>query len=168
MTPICSAGLLLGLLCGVWTFIMGFTGWYKDPAMVNAFFLVILIEIVVLIWGLRKTAAQGRTYAGQVLAGTAMAAIAGVIIIASSLLFTTVAFPDYFAEVEAVQRQLLAAQGKTPVEIEDAVRANASLQTPIMNALTGFVGTLVTGFLVSLVAGWFIRAKPAAPIVART
>ena len=24
------AGVLLGVLCVIWTFVMGFTGWYKD------------------------------------------------------------------------------------------------------------------------------------------
>jgi hypothetical protein len=32
MNPILSAGLLIGVLCGVWMFVMGFTGWYRDPA----------------------------------------------------------------------------------------------------------------------------------------
>ena len=168
MNPIIAAGLLLGVLCGAWTFVMGFTGWYKDPAMVNAFFLVILIEIGVLIWGMRQTARQGRSYGGQVIAGTSMAVIGGLIIIGSSLLFTTVAFPDYFREVEAVQRQMLAADGNTEAEIAAAITAGAGMQTPIMNALTGFLGTVVTGFLTALVAGWFLRAKRGAPAVART
>ena len=33
MTPTLTAGLLLGVLCGIWTFVMGFTGWYKDPVV---------------------------------------------------------------------------------------------------------------------------------------
>lgn len=168
MNPVIAAGLLLGVLCAAWTFVMGFTGWYKDPAMVNAFFLVVVIEVGVLIWGMRQTARQGRTYRGQVIAGTSMAVIGGLIIIGSSLLFTTVAFPDYFRELEAVQRQMLAAEGKTEAEIAAAVSAGAAMQTPIMNALAGFLGTVVTGFLTALVTAWFLRAKPAAPAVART
>ena len=54
-----SAGLLLGVLCGMWTFVMGFTGWYKDPGKTAAFFVVIAIEVAVLIWGLRQTATKG-------------------------------------------------------------------------------------------------------------
>ena len=81
MNPILAAGLLIGVLCGVWTFVMGFTGWYKDPAMASVFIAVVIpIEIGGLIWGLRKTAAQGRTYSGQVVAGTLMSAIAGFVI----------------------------------------------------------------------------------------
>jgi hypothetical protein len=164
MNPILNAGLLIGVLCGVWTFVMGMTGWYKDPVMVNVFLpAVILIEIGGLIWGLRQTAAQGRGYQGQVVAGTLMSVIAGVIIIASSLVFTMVAFPNYFNELEAMQRQMLAAQGQSPAAIEEAIEAGKVAATPMANAMAGFIGTLVTGILVSAVAAIWIRDKsPAA------
>ena len=161
MHPILSAGLSIGVLCGVWTFVMGFTGWYKDPVMLWTFFLVVLIEIGGLIWGLRQTAAEGRTYGGQVVAGTLMAVVAGVVIIGSSLLFTMVAFPDYFAELEAAQRQMLQAQGQTPEQIEAAIEAGKTSATPMANAMSGFLGTLVTGILASAVIALFVRRKPA-------
>ena len=168
MNPILAAGLLIGVLCGVWTFVMGFTGWYKDPAMANAFFLVIAIEVAGLIWGLKKTAEQGRTYSGQVVAGTLMAIIAGVVIICSSLLFTTVAFPDYFDQVNAMGRELMLKDGKTEAEITAAIEATASVQTPIGNALAGFLGTFVTGVIVSAVLALWVRARPGAPLVSRS
>jgi uncharacterized protein DUF4199 len=157
MHPIPSAGILIGVLCAVWTFVMGFTGWYKDPTMATAFFVVIPIEIAGLIWGLRRTAAEERTYRAQVVAGTLMSVVAGVIIIVSSLLFTTVAFPEYFQELEAAHRQILQAQGKSAAEIEQAVRENASSTTPMGQALAGFVGTLVTGILASAVIAIWVR-----------
>ena len=167
MSPIISAGVLIGVLCGVWMFVMGVTGWYKDPVMTAAFFAVILIEIGGLYWGLKRTAAQGRGYGGQVLAGTAMALVAGVIIIGASLLFTTVAFPDYFQELEAAHRQTLAAQGMDDAAIDAAVLANASGNTPIGNALMGFFGTLVTGVVASALIAIFVRARPSAAPSAR-
>jgi len=163
MNPILAAGLLIGVLCGVWTFVMGFTGWYKDPAMASAFFAVVLIEIGGLIWGLKKTAAQGRTYSGQVVAGTLMAIIAGVVIIGSSLLFTTVFFPDYFAELEAVYRDMLRQQGKTEAEIASEITTWSAGQTPMRQALNGFIGTFVTGVVVSAVIAIWVRARPAVP-----
>ncbi|MEX2662914.1 MAG: DUF4199 domain-containing protein [Vicinamibacterales bacterium] len=163
MNPILAAGLLIGVLCGVWTFVMGFTGWYKDPAMASAFFAVILIEIGGLIWGLKKTAAQGRTYSGQVVAGTLMSIIAGVVIVGSSLLFTVVFFPDYFAELEAVYRDMLRQQGKTEAEIASEVATWSSGQTPMQQAMNGFIGTFVTGVVVSAVIAIWVRARPAAP-----
>jgi hypothetical protein len=160
MNPILSAGVLIGVLCAVWTFVMGFTGWYRDPVLNYAFFVVILIEIGGLIWGLRQTAAQGRTYGGQVLAGTMMAIIAGVIVIGSSLLFTMVAFPDYFRELEAMQRQMLAGEGKSPAEIDAAVQASAAIATPMAQAMSGFIGTLITGIVASAVIAIRVRANP--------
>jgi hypothetical protein len=159
MNPILSAGLLTGVLCGLWTFVMGMTGWYKDPAMVRAFFVVVIIQVAGLIWGLRNTAAQGRTYSGQVVAGTMISMIAGVVIICSSLLFTTVAYPQYFTELEAVQRNLMRQQGIPDTEIEAAIRANAPMQTPMSQALSGFGGTFVFGVVESAIIGLWIRAR---------
>jgi hypothetical protein len=163
MNPILSAGILIGVLCGVWTFVMGFTGWYRDPTMTSLFFVVILFELGGLYWGLRRTAAQGRTYGPQVMAGTMMAAIAGVIIIGSSLLFTTVAFPDYFQELEAIHRQQLADAGTSPGDIDTAVQAQAIMQTPLANAMAGFVGTLITGIIGSAIIAAFVKAPAKSP-----
>ena len=161
MSPIPAAGLLIGVLCAAWTFVMGFTGWYKDPSKAGAFFLVILIEVAGLIWGLRKTADQGRTYSGQVVAGTLISIIAGVIIVISSLLFTNVFFPEYFTELEAGYREMLAAQGKTEAEIASEIEVWAAAQTPMTQAMNGFIGTFVTGVVVSAIVSLWVRARPA-------
>ena len=160
MSHAIRAGLILGALVAAWTLVMGVTGWYKDPSHTAAFLLVIVIEVAGLIWGLRQTAAQGRTYSGQVVAGTLMSIVAGVIIIGASLLFTTVAFPEYFEEIAAVNRQVLQQQGKSPSEIEAEVAAWAKAQTPLRQAMNGFLGTFVTGVVVSAVVGIWIRARP--------
>jgi len=159
MNPILSAGLLIGVLCGIWTFLMGITGWYKDPAMVNVFLVVILIEIAGLIWGLRRTAAEGRGYGSQVVAGTMIAIVAGVVVICSSLLFTTVAYPDYFRELEAMQVAMLQQQGLPDSEIARRVRENMAATTPMGQAMQGFLGTLVTGIVVSAILAIWIRAR---------
>lgn len=156
MHPILSTGLLIGLLCGAWMFVMGFTGWYLDPARLNRFFLVILIEVGGLVWGLRKTAAEGRTYSGQVVAGTGMAITAGVVIFCCSLVFTTVAFPNYLADINEMSRRMMQEQGMPADEIQRALDANAT--TPLMNALTGFIGTVMTGIIASAVIGLWIKA----------
>lgn len=160
MNPILSAGVLIGLLCGAWTFVMGLTGWYKDPVMTNVFFVVILFEIGGLAWGLRHTAALGRTYGQQVMAGTMMAVVAGVIVVASSLLFTMVLFPDYAAAVEQAARASLQQHGQTESQIAAALEANAASRTPMAQAMSGFVGTLITGIVASAVIGYFVRAAP--------
>jgi hypothetical protein len=159
MNPVLSAGVLIGLVCGAWTFAMGFTGWYKDPKLANVLFISVamIIEIAGLIWGLRKTAAQGRSYGGQILAGTMIAIVAGVIIIATSLLFTTVVFPNYFSDIEQAYRTSLQQQGKTDPEIAAALQASAASATPMAQAMSGFIGTLITGIVASAIIGIFVR-----------
>lgn len=156
MHPILSAGLLIGLACGAWMFVMGFTGWYLDPAKLNRFFLVIVFEVAGLVWGLRKTAAEGRTYSGQVVAGTGMAIVAGLVIFCCSLLFTTVAFPNYLSDINEMSRQMLLQQGMPPEEVQRSLDANAS--SPAMNALSGFIGTFMTGVVASAVISLWIKA----------
>ncbi len=159
MNPILSAGILIGVLCGVWTFVMGFTGWYKDPVLLNLFWVVIVIQIALLVWALKKTAAAGRRYGAQVLAGTLISLFAGVLIFAGSLLFTTVVFPNYFAEITALQEQMLRDQGKTEEVIRTTMDLAAKTNTPMASAVGGFIGTVVTGLLASLVIAGFVRAK---------
>ena len=159
MNPVLAAGLLIGVLSAVWTFIMGATGWYKDPAMMRWFFLVVAIEVGGLIWGLRRTAAEGRTYGGQVIAGTMMATIAGVVVICASLLFTTVVYTDYFAELEAMNVKVLREQGVPESEIDRQVIADRASNTPMGQALLGFTGTLITGIVASALLGIAIRGR---------
>lgn len=161
MPPILAAGLLIGVLCGAWTFVMGFTGWYKDPVMLNVFFVVILFEIGGLVWGLRKTALEGRTYGGQIVAGTQMTVIAGLIIMACSLVFTMAVFPNYFTDLQDAYREILRRQGKTEAEIARAVSESMAGQTPMGQAVQGFVGTLITGIVSSAVIAIWVRAKGA-------
>ena len=143
MNPVLGTGLLIGVLCGIWMLVTGYSGWYRDPQMRNLFFLVVVIEVAGLFWGLRRTAAEGRSYGGQIVAGTMMSVIAGVVIIVFSLLFTTVLFPGYFADMqEAFQR---------------------TGATPMGEALQGFMGTLITGIVASAVIGLFVRSKGVAP-----
>ena len=152
------AGVLLGVLCVIWTFVMGFTGWYKDPVMLNLFFLVIPLEIGIVIWALRKTAA-GATWGGQIVNGLVLSVVASVIIFAGSLLFTTVAFPNYFNDIQAAQTEMLKAAGMAEADIRTQVAASAAMQTPFMNAISGVIGTVVTGVVVAAIAGAFWRKK---------
>jgi len=159
MKPTLSAGFLIGLLCGLWMLVMGFTGWYKDPALLNAFYLVALIQIGVLIWGLRQTAVDGKTYWQQVGTGTLMSVIGGVILFFVSLLFTTVIFPHYFEELRAIHAEILKSTGKSEAEIAAELEAGATMSTPFVSAISGFIGTVVTGFLASLVIAAFTRRR---------
>lgn len=153
------AGVLIGVLCGLWMLVMGYTGWYKDPVMLNMFWVVILIQIGCLVWGLQKTAGDGKQYWGQVGQGTLMSLIGAAIIFVVSLFFTTVLFPNYFEELRSIQEEMLRNAGKSQAEITATLNASASMQKPVMNALSGVIGTVVTGFVCSLIIGAFVRNK---------
>ena len=111
------------------------------------FFAVVVIEIGVLIWALRASAKDGGTYGRQVGRGLLISVVGGLIIIASSLIFTLVAFPRYFEELKALQAEL-----KLP-ERPDVI------QTPLAQALAGFAGTVITGLLASLLISLVARKK---------
>jgi hypothetical protein len=161
MRRIVLPGVVLGILVIVWTFVMGLTGWYKHPALLNLFWVVIPMEIAVLVWGLRETAKDGRGYGRQVLAGTTMAAVAAPLCFGGSLLFTTVAFPRYFEELRHVQEEMLRSQGLPADKVAEAVAEAAKSQSSMGNAIAGAIGTLVTGLLASAVIAIWVRARPA-------
>lgn len=152
-------GLVLGFVVVAWMFIVGFTGWYKDLVMVNMFYLVILFQIALLVWGLRITAAGGKTYGSQIGAGMIITMVGAVIIFIGSYCFTTIVFPNYFEEIRVMGEQALRAQGKSEKEIRALMEMSASMQTPFINAITGAVGTVVTGLVGSLIIAIFVRKK---------
>ena len=158
MPPILRSALLLGASVVAWTFVMGATGWYKHPTLLFLFWLVIPLQIALLVWTLRGTAAE-QGYGRQVWLGTGVSLLASVLIYGGSLLFTTVVFPDYFKELEALGRQMMAQKGLSPAQIEAAIQAQAPMQTPRASAMAGAIGTVVTGLLTSLIAAVFLRRK---------
>jgi hypothetical protein len=161
MNTILKAGIVLGVLVEIWTYLMGFTGWYQDPALMNLFWVVIAIQIAVLMWALKRTAAEGRGWGGQVGAGTLISLIAGVFVIVGSLIFTMVVFPNYFTELAAVQEQMLRTAGQSEEQIRQTMEMTAKTSTPVMQALFGFLGTVITGIVVSMIIGAFVKAKKA-------
>ncbi len=151
-------GLILGLLCSAWTYVLGFTGWYIDPVLMNLFFVVILIEIVILYCGLNESATT-KTYGGQVVNGLLISVYGGVIIFVSSMIFTSVVFPDYYNDLNTVYTEMMRAEGLSEQDIAKAIQANAVTQTPFIGALMGFVGTVGTALVASLIIAIFKRKK---------
>jgi len=158
MPPTLRAGVILGLSVAAWTFIMGFTGWYKHPSLLFLFWLVVPMQIGILLWTLRAMAPTSG-YGRQVWNGVSSSLLGSMIIYASSILFTTVVFPHYFQDLEALGRQIMARQGLSPAQIEAAVRAQAPMQTPRASAMAGAIGTVVTGFFTSAIAAAWLRKK---------
>jgi hypothetical protein len=158
MHPTLRYGLTLGFSVAAWTFVMGFTGWYKHPTLLFLFWLVIPLQIGILLWALRSTA-PATGYGRQVWNGISISLLASMIIYSASLFFTTVVFPHYFQELEALGRQMMAKQGLSAEQIEAAVRAQSAMQTPRASAMAGAIGTVVTGVLTSIIAAVWLRRK---------
>ena len=158
MSPTVKTGVAIGVVTFLWTLVMGVTGWYKDPAMVPVFFLVVVFEVLLLFWGLRQTAAANG-YGQQVVTGTMMAAIAAPIIFVGSMIFTRVLFPNYFAELQDIQTQMLTSQGLPADEVKRQVEQAMQMQTPVANALTGAVATVITGAIASALIAIGVRKK---------
>ena len=160
MGPILAGGLLIGGLCSAWFFINGVTGFYKDPVMSGRFAPIMsMLEVGALIWALRKTAALGRSYSGQVVAGAGMALIGAAIIFCASTIVTSVVYPNFFTEINAMSREVMRKAGQSEDQINAAVAAVARWQTPAMFALAGAAGTVVTGVVASAIIGVWIRGR---------
>lgn len=158
MSDTVRTGLWIGVLTVLWMLVMGYTGWYLHPVLLNLFFLVVVVEVVLISRALRRSAATN-TYAQQVVAGTTMALVAAALIFCGSYLFTTALFPGYFQDLQRVGREAMAQQGLPDAEIARRLEAMAPWQTPVMNALQGVIGTVLTGLVVSLIVGAFSRKR---------
>jgi hypothetical protein len=154
MKSVLKAGLTIGILCAIWQIVMVMSGWMTNPKFISLFYLVVLIEILVLIWGLKLTAATNG-YGSQVLAGTGMSVVAGIFLFLFSWLLMNRLFPNLLGEVTAMQVGNLKAAGRSESEIS----AFVALQTPLINAIQGFIGTVLTGLLASLLMAIFLRRK---------
>lgn len=161
MGTILKAGIVLGVLCEIWSFLYVGAGWHRNAATSNLFFVVILIQLLVLIWALRQTAAEGRGYGGQLGAGTLISLIGGIIILIGSYVCATIVFPNYLSEYQAMQEEALRTAGRSESEIQEIRDMTAKTSTPAMSSLFGFIGTVITGFVMSLILGAFFRAKKA-------
>ena len=154
------AGVILGVLVVLWTFVLGFTGWYHLPQLFALRWLAIPLQVAVLLVLLRVTATASG-YLRQVANGVAASVIASVLIFLGSLLFTAVVFPSYFREMEALGRLKMAQQGLAPDQIEALVLAQAPMQRPLPAAFANMLVTWFTGLLTSLVAATWFRKKQA-------
>jgi hypothetical protein len=106
MKSMLMTGLAIGVLCAAWQVIMILAGWLTKPGTFALFYLVILIQILILIWGMRQTA-QDCGYGGQLGIGTGASLVAGVFLFLYSITATTILFPGLIGEMRAMQAQAL-------------------------------------------------------------
>jgi hypothetical protein len=158
MPPTFRAGVLLGFAVATWTFVMGFTGWFKHPGLWILAWMVVPMQIAILLWTLRDLAPTSG-YGRQVWNGVSISLLGSMIIYTVTILFTTTVFPHYFQDLETLGRQIMARQGLSPAQIEAAVKAQSAMQTPRTSAMASVIGTVATGFLTSVIAAMWLRKK---------
>ena len=156
------AGIGLGLGVAAWTFFMGVTRWYRDPALSTLFFVVVPLEIGVVVWAMIKAREDAPGYLALAGRGTLVGVVAAPIVFVQSLLFTTVAFPNYFAELRELHGEALRRRGLPEAEVQAALAETAPSQTPLSSAGTGAVATIVTGAVTAFAAAALLRSKQAA------
>jgi len=160
MKTILKAGIILGVLGEVWSYLFIGMGWHKSPATANLFVpLVILIQLIVLIWALRQTAAEGRGYGGQVVAGILISLVASIIVLVGNIICVTVVFPNYMQDMAAMTEHALLAAGKSQAEVQQLMDMSAKMRTPVMQGMFGMIATIACGLVLSVILAVFIRAK---------
>jgi hypothetical protein len=164
MKTIIRGGILLGILVTIWTYIFGLTGMHRNMGTALLFPLVAtVIELAVLVWALKRTAAEGRGWLGQVSAGTLLSFVAGCVIFASSYFYVTTIHPTYMSEVAQAGEAIMRSQGMDEAVIRQKTAEQAVMATPMGQAVMGFVGCVVTGFILSAILGFFIRSRTPRP-----
>jgi hypothetical protein len=160
MKTIIRGGILLGVLVTIWTYVFGLSGMHRNMGTAMLFPIVAtVIELAVLVWALRRTAAEGRGWGGQVSAGTLLAFIGGCLIFATSIFYVSMVHPTYFAEVNAAGEAFYRSQGWDEARIQQAMAQSAPMQTPMIQGLMGLAATVITGLVLSMILGLFIRSR---------
>jgi hypothetical protein len=144
----------------VWSYLFIGLGWHKNPATANLFAPIVMgIQPIVMIWALRQTAAEGRGYGGQVVAGILISLVASVIVLIGNIICVSVVFPHYLADTAAATQHALLAAGKSQAEVQQVMDMTAKMRTPMGQGLFGMTATIACGLVFSLILAAFIRAK---------
>ena len=88
-----------------------------------------------------------------------MAMIGSIIIFCASILFTSVLYPNSFAEVNEMSREVMRKAGQSEEQIRAAIEAAAPGQTPVMGALFGVIGAMMTGIIASAIIAIWVRER---------
>lgn len=158
MKHVIVGGAVLGGAIVAWQHVMGFTGWYRDPAKATVFLVpvVIAIQVATLAWSLSKTSTS-RGFWAQARSGVAISLLAGAIVFVGAIVLTTISIPEYGETILASTESRLRESGQDEAAIERALEAARAVQTPFFQALLGFAGTLVTGAITSAALATFLR-----------
>jgi len=154
-----KAGVILGVAVTLVSALLIGSGMHQNLVVNGVVSLVIYIglNIGLLIWALRKTAADSG-YGKQLLNALIVGVVGSVLIFAGSYLLLGVIFPDAVAETRDVAVVFLE-NANVPEQQLAAQIAKLEAATPVSQSLAGVWGTLGTTLIVGAVAAIFIRRK---------
>jgi len=119
--------------------------------------LFIVLNVGAVYWVLGQGAAEN-SYVGQLVNGLALGVIAGVLIFVFSWLTLAVIFPDALDETRAGTIEWMEAAGVPQAQL-DAQIAKLEQATPVSQAVSGSIGTLITSVVAAAVVAIFKRKK---------
>jgi hypothetical protein len=159
VNSVINASLILAGVVAVLTVTVIVTGLHEQPAVGIPLFIfgAIFLNIVVVFWGLKQTAAED-PYGKQLTNAALIGLIGGVLIFVVSIVMTGVLFPDFLDESKAAQAGLLESTLPAGPTLDEALARNAS-RSPLSEAFGGLVGTLGTSILAGAIIGIFLRRK---------
>ena len=159
MNSVIKASLILAGVIAVLTVGIVATGLLERPATGIPLFLfgAIVLNIVVVFWGLKQTAAEN-PYGKQLMNAALIGLVGGALIFVVSMALTSVILPDFLEESKAAQAALLEEALPAGEQLDVALEGNAS-RSSISEAFGGFVGTLGTSILSGAIIGIFLRRK---------
>ncbi len=152
------AGVVLGVSISLWSLVLALTGWFADPVWNELFWIGVAIQVAVLAGTLVRTRNE-RGFGGQLVVGLATSVIAALLVFGSTMVFTTLAFPDYLADVRVMREQMMLARGVDPMQARAEMEAVAELQTPLGQAFAAAFGTVVTGLFASIALALALRRR---------
>lgn len=152
-----TAGVSIGVSVVVWMFLVMWAGWYKMPALINVFFAIPIIKVLGIYWGLKKLSTRKLNYLHLIGSGIIMSVIAGVIIFVFSYLFTGFVFPEYLVDVQKMQREWMVSNGVPSEQASVILTAAKEHSSPLIQALSGVVGTTLIGMMSSVIIALFLK-----------
>jgi hypothetical protein len=159
MSVVIKWSVILTVLVAIVSVIINVAGLHKSPVAGGLGFIVLalLINLGVIALALKETAARN-AYGAQLMNGVLIGLVAGVLILLTSWLLTTVIFPDTLEEMKEGYIAFFESAGLPADQVATQIEA-LEQQTPFRQALNGLIGTFFTSAIGAAIIGIFLRRK---------
>ena len=159
MKAVIRWGVILAVAVAVLSVTFAFLDLHKRPILLAVVSIPLLIAInaVAVYFALRETAPHAG-YGKQVLNGLCLGLWAGALVFATSWVFTTHIDPSYLAETRQAYVTFLE-DALPPEQLPAQLAKVENSLTPVAQARSGFLGTLVTSVVVAAIVAIFKRKR---------